>query len=1453
MFSGLPAGTYTVLVVDINTCSTVTAPVTIVPPPALTLAINVISNYNGRDISCNGASDGRVEALVTGGTGGYTYMWYSDAAMTLPIGQIAPVAQNLAAGTYYLRVRDANGCTIDGSVVLTQPDALDAVITTQADADCFGAFTGSLTVAAVAGSGTPPYEYSINGGSSWQATGVFTNLAANNYTVLVRDINLCVKPVPVIISQPTQLTASISALTHVSCNGGNDASVTITVTAGAGTTPYTFSIDGGTTWQPDGIFSGLTAGTYSVIVTDNNGCSITVPVMITEPTLLVMTKTADVLLSCFGYTTGTGTFMATGGTPGYSFTIVENTTGALIPAQGFNSQSFFNAGAGMIVVRVTDSKGCEVQDTIFIAQPDDLTPGSIAGDQVLCAGQNPGIITQVLAPTGGPGAFIYQWQSAISDVGPFFNIAGANSAEYTPPANATTTQYYRRMITSGLCAPVYSNVIEKIVNPLPVAILTGGETICPGETAILYVNLPIGQAPFELQIENWGIVSNYQSDDPIIVNPMATTTYRLLRVTDANGCEVLSPSMNLLGQATIVVRALPVITDHPIDVTICEYGIVTFNVAATGDDLTYQWYVNDGTTIQALTDGGTYFGANSPMLMLFGPTRLMNGYRFYAEVSGCGVTVTSNVATLTVDQVAEIIAQPRDSTICMDDPVSFTVDATGTNLVYEWQVKIGAANFVPVINDGNITGANSATLSIASVPGSYNNYIFRVRVSGTCGAPIFSNFAFLRVQLPPVPTINPSNRTVCAEGGPVYFVANGTGVIDSIRWQVSVDGVSWNDIYDNEIYSGTTSQQLALVGIPLAYNGYRYRLALKAFCLTSYTQPATLTVNSLPVVDFSAIDPVDVCGGVPLMLNGNPSGGSGVYTQHRWMGDIGPLSSFTSQTPTFYTTLEGVYVLAYTVTDNNGCRGSDTLTVRVEKPFAMFVPSVASGCTDLEVTFDNTMSTGYTSIFWDFGDGFTSTADNPTHTFVNGTTSLQYYDVRMRITSATGCQDSMRIGITVYPQMNSAFTLSADTICSGETVTLISDPGALQYYWVYGDGDARYSLSIDRHMYLNLTENPVTHTITLTTTSLFLCESTTSRDIVVYPMPKAEFTASPPLQTWPAATVSFTNLTNSGNFSYLWRFGDGNTSTAYEPTYTYGAPGNYMVTLIVSNDRCIDSISHPVQVLPTPPIASFGYIESDCGPLTVTLSNTSQYATTYLWDFGDGGASTAANPTYTWTVAGTYRVTLIAYGPGGQSVYDQIIEVYQTPVAYFQFAPEKVYVNDERVRFFNLSQYAETYIWHFGDGDTSHVKDPFHKYMVKGIFDVTLHAYKFYTTQSGAVKACVGTYVASPGVLVEPAGVIRFATAFIPNKTGPQPDATPTPSTIDQFFFPPVTEQVDKYKLQIFNRWGVLIFQSTDIMKGWDGYYKGKLVKQGVYVWLVEGKYSNGKPFRMSGDVTVLH
>jgi gliding motility-associated-like protein len=459
-----------------------------------------------------------------------------------------------------------------------------------------------------------------------------------------------------------------------------------------------------------------------------------------------------------------------------------------------------------------------------------------------------------------------------------------------------------------------------------------------------------------------------------------------------------------------------------------------------------------------------------------------------------------------------------------------------------------------------------------------------------------------------------------------------------------------------------------------------------------------------------------------------------------------------------------------------------------------------------------------------------------------------YYDAKLKVTSASGCVDSMMMGITVYPQTESSFTLSADTICSGDRVTFAAQPGGFQYYWVYGDGQEQYGLNVNNHTYINGTAVLDTNYVSLTTTSFFGCTSETIQPVIVYPMPVAEFTASPPTQVFPAATVNFTNLTNPGTWTYLWKFGDGNTSTTFEPTHTYTGPGDYNVTLIVSNGRCTDSVVHLVRILPTPPIASFDDVPEGCTPWTIKLNNTSQHATSYLWEFGDGAISTSANPTYTYYNKGPFDIKLTVTGPGGDSTIIKTVNVFQTPRAYFEFAPEKVFVNDERVRFFNRSQWATNYIWDFADGDTSHVRDPFHKYLVRGIFDVTLHAY--------SAEGCYDSYTATPGVLVEPAGTIGFATAFIPDKgaaSGKVNIANIGSGNMDKYFFPPITEQVSKYKLQIFNRWGVLIFESNDISDGWDGSYKGKLVKQGVYVWIVEGKYANGRPFSKSGDVTLLH
>jgi len=322
--------------------------------------------------------------------------------------------------------------------------------------------------------------------------------------------------------------------------------------------------------------------------------------------------------------------------------------------------------------------------------------------------------------------------------------------------------------------------------------------------------------------------------------------------------------------------------------------------------------------------------------------------------------------------------------------------------------------------------------------------------------------------------------------------------------------------------------------------------------------------------------------------------------------------------------------------------------------------------------------------------------------------------------------------------------------------------------------------------------------------------------------------------------------------------GDGATSNLENPSHTYTSLGTFDVTLKVSNANCSDSVKHSVSVTPIPPVAQFDLIPSGCAPLTINPNNTSLFTdtpgTTYLWDFGDGGVSTSKNPSYVYFNAGSFRVELIVTGPGGTSNYSQVVNAYQSPKASFEVTPPVVFANDEKVRFFNLTQGADSYLWEFGDGDTSKLKEPYHRYTDEGSYDVTLWAY-LHNIINGETVVCSDKYVLSPGVTVEPAGVLRFSTVFTPNKDGEiDMDHLPNGGTeVDQFFYPPIREKVIDYKLQIFNRLGVLIFESHDINIPWNGYYQHKLCQQGVYVWYVEGKFANGKPFKKVGDITLLH
>lgn len=1457
VFTGLTAGVYNFIVSDVNGCEVPVGPVTITPPPQLEIVVNVISDFNGRDISCYGASDGRAEAVVTGGTGSYTYTWYRDPGLSNPLGQLTPVASNLIAGDYYVRARDINGCTIDGSVTLSQPRALAASVSDQENVDCFSAATGSVTVEANDTTGTAPYYYSIDGGSTWKDDGFFGNLTAMPYTVLVRDANDCVITVPFTITQPSQLVATVTALTHVSCNGGSNGSVTITPSAGSGTAPYRFSLNG----EPavaSGVFSGLTAGSYVVTVIDDNDCSIDIPVMISEPPVLELNPTADVTLDCYGDRTGTGTFYAVGGTPNYSFAYdpADNTAGATFAAPGYNTQTIYNAGAGSVTVTVTDSKGCTATATISFTQPDSLTAGSITGDQVLCYGEDPGIISEADAPTGGPAPFDYrfQWQQSNSPTGIFINIPNATGPDYDPnPVNgATTTLYYRRMLTSGSCPPVYSNTVEVLVYPRPIARLRGGGSICPGDTAYLFVEMLAGMGPFTVDINGLtGPLTGYNSGDTIRVMPSATTTYSLLSVTDANMCTSSGPP-NISGNATVTVYDLPQITSFTPSPAVCEFEYTTFSATATPAAVIYQWYVIDSTGVRALSDDNTYYGTNMPNLFIFNTTRWMNGNIYYVTASGCGAEDVSAQGVLTVNAAPEITLHPSDTVICLGQSAVMQADATAVQgLEWTWFVNRGSGLEI-VHDEAPFSGSTTNTLTITSPPHTVSPWTFRAMARGVCGVPVYTHFASMRVINPPYFISQPASDAIC-ENGSTYFRADARD-FNTVNWQVN-NGSGWMNLADDINHIGSTSQQLNVLNAPIALDGYRYRLALVSICDTVYSDPVTLTVHPNPVVDFSAIDPLAACGGVPLVIEGNPTGGSGIWSQHRWTGDVGPLNNYFIESPVFNVSITGNYNLTYRVTDSHGCYAEDNLTVIVDSPSALFSQNVDFGCTPLPVTFSKDMSE-VAKWWWDFGDGSPLDSINamPEHIFENSNTgSIEYFRVTLKVQSPGGCFAEYSSMITVYPEINASITPDKDIVCSGNSITFVADQGAKTYYWDFGDGAAGNGQSTMSHRYVNTDTVPVVYTVRLTTTSFYDCVDVAVYDITVMPVPGPQFSADPVMQVYDAAgnDVRFENTSAPGQWNWLWRFGDNTTSTERDPVHTYTDLGTYPVTLVAYNAVCRDSITREIRVVPPQPVAMFEDIPSGCAPWYIKPVNISENidipGTKFYWSFGDGSTSTAREPDYTYFTAGDYTVELYIEGPGGTSSYSQRVSAYPSPKAYFEITPERVYVNDERVRCFNLSQGAEWYIWDFGDGDTSKLKEPYHRYMTEGVYDITLWAH--------SSNGCTDKYILSPAVTVEPVGELRFASVFTPNKTGPV-ERTDLPTggvEIDQFFYPSIRERVLEYKLQIFNRWGVLIFESHDINVPWNGYYNNELCPQGVYVWYVEGKYLDGKPFRQAGDVTLLH
>jgi len=255
-------------------------------------------------------------------------------------------------------------------------------------------------------------------------------------------------------------------------------------------------------------------------------------------------------------------------------------------------------------------------------------------------------------------------------------------------------------------------------------------------------------------------------------------------------------------------------------------------------------------------------------------------------------------------------------------------------------------------------------------------------------------------------------------------------------------------------------------------------------------------------------------------------------------------------------------------------------------------------------------------------------------------------------------------------------------------------------------------------------------------------------------------------------------------------------------------------------------------------------VSSGCVPLQVRFACNAEENVTVLWSFGDGGTSSLKNPDYIYDIPGKYRVTLsVTDGRGRSSSAGTVIEVWNRPKASFEVRKDEPWDDGDRVVFLNMSEGAVDYLWDFGDGVFSTLFDPSYRYEHMGNYDVKLVAW--------SAEGCADSVTVSD-LFTDGGTYIRFPNAFVPNSGGPAGGYYNARTDEQNTVFHPVASGIAGYNLKIFSKTGLLVFESSEIEMGWDGYYRGELCAPGVYVWKVWGTYRNGRTFIMAGDVTLL-
>lgn len=742
-FSGLVAGTYTLNIKDALGCIQSTS-FTITQPSGIHFTSATSTNA-----SC-GSADGSILVASSGGVAPIQYQLGSGAFQT------SGAFTGLAAGAYLVTAKDANGCTYSTVVIVNDFGGPTFSIVNSTNVSCYGGNDGSISLSSLGGTGT--IQYSINGGTTFQTSGTFTNVTAGTYTVIVKDATGCSDIQTIVIQQPQQIL--FSATTNaLNCFGSNDGEIdVVSITGGTGSINY--SLDG-ISYQSGTNFAGLAAGTYTVYARDVAGCTSTVVVTITQPTVLTASVTTS-NAACNGYQDGSITVVASGGTSPYLFGIEEE--------EYQSSGNFDDLAAGTYALIVTDANGCTFTTNASVFEPTVIVPVATTTNST-CGNSNGGIL--VVASGGSGSGYTYSLNGGTYGAGSFSSLAagtyvitakdgtgctssinvtildsdgpsilssthtnvnchGGNDGSITVgtvTGGTGTLQYSINGITyqtspvfTGLTAGVYNvtvkdavgcigNITVTITEPAAFVITnTITNALCFG-TSSGSVTLLVGGGSGTLAYSiNGGIT--YQSSNTF--SGLAAGTYTII-VRDAGGC---------LGYTTITITQPTQIGAHYNSLNVTCHGASngTITVLASGGTGALQYSLN-GSTYQV---SNTFTGLAGGVYMVY-----------IKDASGC---VATFVATVYEPSSLSISASVSNVTCAggNDGVIDLSVNGGTPQYFYDWSngpdteddFNLTVGTYTVVVSDANGCSVTmSYTVSEPAIPVIVNGTV--TNVTGT--------------------------------------------------------------------------------------------------------------------------------------------------------------------------------------------------------------------------------------------------------------------------------------------------------------------------------------------------------------------------------------------------------------------------------------------------------------------------------------------------------------------------------------------------------------------------------------------------------------------------------------------------------------------------------------------------------------------------------------------------